>query len=386
MLGDFYDPEQHTHAQSIQHNFLACVAEIELRVLKSLHKKVLPLYRDLPTAETKSVGRILKATKGILESRPVEPWESPSAILASLTPTPNLTAFQAAFGDWYTHWNLPDAWAHDEALYRLSVWVLYPETEILAHPPRPDWSWRTKEARKQRGRIATMKRRANSNKLDEDDREFYEKEQRYLEKELDKQIKDMNKNKADVREKRRLRPRHRWLLFPRPNTKPPEEGVRGPMKPPKLDSFDELTERWTSYEERTIALLHQYRRDVYSRALEPSRCEPLPRKKGKKPFSRRELTGGLVPWSFTREGYKDQLRWVVQHQVMGRTCPEVAGMQRRENGRKGKTAHKPSDPYVTSAVSALMKKMGLTPRKTPGRRSSKVGDINPGSTGKALKR
>ena len=374
MLGDFYDPEQHTYVQGIQHNFLACAAEVEPGVLKSLHKKVLPLYRDLPTAETESVGRILKVTRGMLESRPVKPWESPSAILASLTSTPNLTAFQAEFDGWYTHWHLPDAWAHDEALYRLSVWVLYPETETLTHPPTPGWSWWTKKVKEQRGRIATMKRRATSGRRSTDERDFYEQEQKYLQEELAKQIADVKKDKAEVREKRRLRPRHRWLLFPRPNTNPPEEGVRCPVEPPKLDAFDELTERWASYEGRMIALLHQYREDVYSRALEPIRCEPLPRRKGKKPFSRRELTGGLVPWPFGREGYKNQLRWVVQHQVMGRTCPEVAGMQRRENGRKGKKAYKPSEPHVTAAVSSLMKKMGLTARITPGRRTLKVGD------------
>ena len=418
MLGDFYDPEQQTRAEILRSGFLNNLVDVKPKILKDLHKDVLPLYRDLVEGtRSKEVARLLGVAREMLESRPAHPWKSPSAILDSLAAVAPAVSgfdlFRVAFAKWSDRWTMVDTWIHDEVLYRLAVWVLHPETEKLIQPPAPDWSLWLLEVEEQKKQIAKIKRKANSAKLSKEDRAWYKKELRSLEENLKKGRESVKEDKRIVREKRV--PRYRWVLhpplpppsLPRPvpirvtqsvyesepfqsllrhggvyetkefqpirdrlqlvsgrkspnNHVAPTPEVRYPLPAPPLEAFDELTERWTSYKERMDKVLAQYRESVYDRAIGPRQVAD------------RTLTGGLAPLD-TREGAGDPFMWLAKHHA-GATYGEVASQQRAENDRKGKRKRKgkkkqtPEWNSVAIAIRACATDIDLTLRPTPGRK------------------
>ena len=105
MCGQFYDPEQQTRAEVIRREFLNHLVDVKTKILKDLHKDVLPLYRDLVEgARSKEVARLLEVAREMLESRPAHPWKSPSAILdplAAVAPAVSgFDLFRFAFAKW----------------------------------------------------------------------------------------------------------------------------------------------------------------------------------------------------------------------------------------------------------------------------------------------
>ena len=352
MPGEFDDPEQNTQSELLQRDFLALIAGVKPKVLNDLHKNVLPLYRDL-VGQSEAAGRLLSITR--------DKWESPSAVLNALTGMePGLEVFLAAFGDWYGQYHLPDAWAQDEALRRLTFWVLYPETEVLAPRPKEDWSsWWSKLEAEQRRRIAKIKEKAESDDQSKSDKKWYRKEQRYLEKELKEARKRVKENKKIVREKGV--PRYRWVLPPSPPTIPPKPvPIRVTQSVYESEPFQYLLRHGGLYE-----AWDDIDRDGRIRLQRGAHGPPY------SDIRTEALFGGLEPSPGTRESsFGDPLMWVVQHQVLEWSYKRVTAENQVEKSQK-KEEDKPSRDHVAETIVDLATAMGLTLRPTQGRRAAK---------------
>ena len=359
MPGEFDDPEQlptsarGTRSQSLRRWFLRCIQNDVPQVLQDLLGDVLPPYRDfVEQTKSKEVGRLRNAVSATVAPSSRHPWESPAAILESLMNAPRmepgLGLFGVAFKEWYVRWNLSDGWTRDEALYRLEVWTLDPES-VHPHPiPSGDWSWWENMESEWLAEIEELKPKDQPKRL----------------RELDKKRKQVEKSRRLIEERNRERDSgHQWLGLGSPHVPtrredrvyrskktieelPIDLSVKIPVTPrsmialdfsdllvapPELDAWDFYSERWTDYKKRMDELLARYKEDSDYRAG----------------------ALGLKKWDF-REGSGDPVAWTVQSRVMGWTYPEIV----KENGDKG-----PKVPQVGDRVREIVKAIGFTPKR-----------------------
>ena len=256
--------------------------------------------------------------------------------------------FGVAFKEWYVRWNLSDGWTRDEALYRLEVWTLDPES-VHPHPiPSGDWSWWEEMESEWLDEIEELKPKDQSKRL----------------RELDKKRKQVEKGRRLIEERNRERDSgHQWLGLGSPHVPTPREdrvyrskktteelpidlSVKIPVTPrsmialdlsdllvapPELDAWDFYSERWTDYKKRMVWLLDRYKEDSDYRAG----------------------ALGLKKWDF-RGGSGDPVAWTVQNRVLGWTYKEIT----KEKGYKG-----PKVRQLGDRVCEIVNAIGFTPKR-----------------------
>ncbi len=351
MPGEWCDPNQlptsarGTWSQSLRRRFLRRIQNDVPQVLQDLLGDVLPPYRDfVEQTKSKEVERLRNAVLATVAPNSRHPWESPAVILESL----GLSPFKAEFRSWCVRWNLLDAWMQDEAIYRLEVWTLDPES-VHPHPiPSGDWSWWEEMESEWLDEIEELKPKDQSKRL----------------RELDKKRKQVEKSRRLIEERNRERDSgHQWLGLGSPHVPtrredrvyrskktieelPIDLSVKIPVTPrsmialdfsnllvapPELDAWDFYSERWTDYKKRMVWLLDRYKEDSDYRAG----------------------ALGLKKWDF-REGSGDPVAWTVQNRVLGWKYKEIT----KEKGYKG-----PKVRQLGDRVCEIVKAIGFTSKR-----------------------